>query len=309
MEIKGGSMQLAMIMATVKGIKPCMDDWIRADKFQRYCKICRRYGLFVAPDSVFNIIRDRQAVLGIPGAGKLTTTKAFGMPFVSSCKKGSVHVFISRSKRGLENALRDGWYPLIIKNRLINKPLIDAFKFGYSLGYPACCVSFFQKYNNWEKYSHLYEVFRNSPGKRHNHLCNPFTKDITYSYIYHIPCSFGCESTIALAARLRSAIYEEDPDFARKIDEHLKLPLLIFYERKFYAFEGRIRHGRLYYSGVHFIGQMPENNLYEPDLRRGDCLFIDGKDVVILRASKLVRKIVWRKKEFAPEVPYIIEFN
>jgi len=308
-EIRGNSLQLPLIMAVVKGIKPCMDDWIMADRYDAYYRICKRYGLFVKPDAVFNIVDGRDIAKKVIGRERLTTTKALGSPFNKTKNDGSVHVFISRSKKNLDYAFKNGWYPLIIKNRLIDKPLVDVFKFGYSLGYPGCCVDFFQKYNNWNKYSYLYEAFKNTPKDNYHYLCNPFTKDITYSYIYHMPCSYGCKATIELAGKIREAIYEEEPEFVKKIDRHLKLPLLVFYERKLYAFNGGIKKGRLYYKGVHFVGQMPEKNLYETDLRKGNCVFLENNDVVVLNNGKLIRKIKWQKKDFACEIPFIIQFK
>lgn len=308
-EIKGYSGQLTMIMATIKGIKPCMDDWIRVDRFDAYRKICKRYGVFVKPDTIFRVVNKTDIPADVVGRWHLTTTTAFGLPLNKPNKDGAVHVFVSRTKKNLENAFRNGWYPLIIKNRVIEKTLIDAFKFGYDLGYPKCCVAFFQKYNNWNKYSYLYEIFKNTPENKYHYLCNPFTKDETYSYIYHMPCSYHCQATIDLTRRIRKVIYEEEPEFVKKIDQHLKLPLLVFYERKFYAFEGEIKNNRLFYKEVYFIGQMPENNLYEIDLRKGDCVFVEEKDVVILNRGKLIRRIKWQKKNFAPETPFIIQFN
>ena len=235
--------------------------------------------------------------------------QAFGSPFNRRKKDGTVHLFISRSKKDLDSTFKNGWYPLIIKNRLIDRPLIDAFKFGYNLGYPACCVDFFQKYNNWNRYSYLYEAFKNTPKDRCHYLCNPFTKDITYSYIYHMPCSYNCQATVGLVSKIREAIYEEEPGFVKKIDQHLRLPLLVFYERKFYAFNGQIKKDRLYYKDIYFTGQMPEKNIYETDLRKGDCVFLENKDVLILNKGKLIRKIKWQKKNFACETPFIIQFT
>lgn len=308
--IKGHGSQLTMIMATVKGIKPVMDDWIRVDRYNEYRRICRRYGLFTRPDTIFNVVEGNSISIDVVGRGRLTTTKAFGFPFNNKLNKnGSIHIFISKSKDKLENCFENGWYPLIIKNRVIDKPLIDAFKFGYDLGYPECCVDFFQKYNNWYKYSYLYETFKNTPEGEYNYLCNPFTKDITYSYVYHMPCCYNCKATFNLAKRIKESIDKEEPGFVKEIDKYLRLPLLVFYERKFYAFDGEIKNKRLYYKSVYFIGQMPENNLYETDLRKGNCVFIEDKDVVILKKGKLIKRIKWQKKDFAPEFPFIIQFN
>lgn len=308
-EIKFTSSQLTMIMATIKGIKPCMDDWVRVDRFDAYQKICKRYGLFVKPDTIFKVVKKDDLPENIIGKQRLTTTTAFGLSLDNPDKDGAVHVFISKTKKNLDNAFKNGWYPLIIKNRVIDKPLADAFKFGYDLGYPKCCVAFFQKYNNWNKYSNLYEIFKNTPENKYCYLCNPFTKDMTYSYIYHMPCSYNCEETIKLTKRIKEAIKEEEPEFVRKIDEHLRLPSLVFYERKIYAFEGKLQNKKLHYKEVYFIGQISENNLYEADLKRGDCIFIEGKDVLILKKERLIKRIKWQAKDFAPEAPFIIQFN
>jgi hypothetical protein len=108
---------------------------------------------------------------------------------------------------------------------------------------------------------------------------------------------------------MKEAISREESGFAREIDRHLKFPLLVFYERKFYAFKGNIRNNEIHYTDVYFLGQMPENNLYETDLRNGNCVFLEGKDVIILKNGRLIRKIKWQKKLFAPETPFIIQFD
>lgn len=308
-QVKGNSGQLVMIMATIKGIKPCMDDWIRIDRFDAYLKVCSRYGLLVEPDAIFKMASKKSLPMEVVGRWRLTTTIAYGLPLNRPEKDSLVHVFVSKTRKHLDSALKNGWYPLIINNRVIDKPLADAFKFGCNLGYPECCVQFFRERNNWYKYSYLYEIFKNTPENEYHYLCNPFIKDVTYSYIYHMPCSYNCKSTIDLTKRIRGAIYEEEPGLVEVIDKHLKLPLLVFYERKFYAFEGEIKSKRLYYKKAYFIGQMPENNLYEGDLKRGNCVFLEGKDVVILNNGKLVKKIKWRRTEFAPEFPFIIQFK
>lgn len=313
-EIKGYSVQSTMIMATVLGIKPCMDDWVRADKFEEYRKICKKYGLYIMPDTIFNVVENNTIPLGVIGRENLTTTKAFGSLFSktklkSTDKNDAVHIFISKSKKDLGACFKNGWYPLIIKNRVINKPLIDSFKFGYGLGYPQCCVAFFQKYNNWTKYSFLYEIYKNTPKGKYRYLCNPFTKDATYSYTYYMPCFYNCPTTLDLSAQIRAGIQKEEPEFVKAIDRHLKLPLLVFYERKFYAFEGEIKNNKIYYRKAYFIGQMPENNLYEADLNKGNCILLDDKDVVILCNGKLIKRIKWKKRYFAPEFPFIIQFH
>lgn len=310
-EIKGYSGQLALIMAVIKGIKPCMDDWVSMDKYDSYLKICGKYGLCVMPDAVFKMVSRSSVEGNIIGSERLVTTIALGQPFDrrKNSKNLSVHVFISRSKENLRKCFEQGWYPLIIDNRLIEKPLVDNFKFGYRLGYPSCCVDFFHKYNNWFKYSYLFEAFRNTKSKAYNYLCNPFLKNSTYSYIYHMPCAYDCPQTAELAKDVRAAICEEDPLFAHKIDRHLTLPVLVFYETRIYAFEGSIKGERLYYKNFYYTEIDQENDVYGKDLQKGDCLFIDNRSVVILKKGRPIKKICCKRKAFAAEHPFLVQFK
>jgi hypothetical protein len=308
-ETKGNSLQLPLIMATIKELKPAMDDWVDSTRYEAYEKACKKYGLFIEPDAVFQITSSKNVPLNCIGRKRLTTTKAFGIPYKKGIKAGSIHVFISRTRDNLQKAMLNGWYPLIIKGRLIDRPLADAFKFGYTLGYPSCCIRFFQKFNNWFSYSHLYETFKNTLHKTPHYLSNPLNKNMTYSYIYHIPCSYHCAHTIRWAAQIRDSIRSEEPDFVKLADEHLKKAYLVFYEQKIYAFDGIIKNNRLFYQKAYFMESGGENNIYENDINKGDALLVEGRDVVILKKGRFVKRIPGVAKKFAPETPFIIAFS
>lgn len=308
-ELRHHSSQLVLIMATIKGIKPLMDDWISADIFPAYKKICKRYGLYVYPSAVFNTIKTEGDLQGVKGIERLTTTKAFGKPFEKRTLGDSIHIFISRSKKDLLRGVKNGWYPLIIKGKIIDKPLVDNFNFGDDLGYPYCCTRFFQQHNNWLKYSFYYEILKNSSYGKGHFFANPFLKDDTYSYIFHMPCSYHCPRTISQVKKIRSALYTEEPDFVREIDRHLQLPVLVFRERKAYAFEGEIKNDRLFYKAVYYVGQMPECNLFAKELKTGDTVFTQGQNVLILKKGRLIKKIVCKNNGSHLEFPFIIQFN
>ncbi len=302
-------MQLPLIMATVKGLKPAMDDWVDAARYGKYVKACKKYGLLIEPDAVFQVTPLKNIPLNCIGREHLTTTKAFGAPYKKRMKIGSIHVYIARSRKNLEKALFNGWYPLIIKGRLIDRPLADAYKFGYTLGYPSCCIRFFQKFNNWFSYSHLYESFKNTGRKTPHYLSNPFNKNMTYSYIYHIPCSYHCASTMRWAAQIRDSIRSEEPGFVKLADERLKKAYLVFYEQKIYAFDGMIKNKRLFYKKAYFLESDRENNIYGNDINKGDSLLVEGRDVVILKKGRFVKRIPCVEKKFAPEFPFITAFS
>ncbi|MFH1691155.1 MAG: hypothetical protein ABIC68_01085 [Candidatus Omnitrophota bacterium] len=296
-------------MATIKGLKPIMDDWISADIFSQYQKACKRYGLSLWPDTVFNTVQKDTELKSIDGKNRLTSTKAFGKPFEKHKHTDSIHVFISRSKNRLQEGVKNGWYPLAIKGKIIEKPLIDVYKFGNNLGYPPCCIDFFNQHNNWLEYSFYYEILKNTRrGKKHL-FTNPFLKDDTYSYIFHMPCSFRCKKTISHVNDIRTALLEEDRDFVQEIDKYLQFPFLVFRERKAYIFEGKIKNNKLFYDALHYVGQMPSCNTYEKELKMGDTLFIENYDVIILKKGHLVKKISCRNSRPVPEPPFLIQFD
>jgi len=306
--VRGHSLQLASLMAVVKGLKPCLDDWVPARRFGAYQKACRRYGLLCAPDTVFRVFSPRRINARIVGAEDLTTTHAYGRPWSAARQEGDVHVFVARSKKELCACRQEGWYPLVVKGRVVEKPLIDAYRFGPALGYPDCCCDFFRRRNNWSLYNFLYEVYKNSGPGPHPAACNPLTRDETYSYIAHMPCSFSCESTRDLAGRIRGAILEEEPAFVRAIERHAARPFLVFRERRIYAFEGALRGDRLDYRKAFFVGNQADEATHEKDIRRGDSLRVEKGVVVILKKGRLVKKIVWAAERRALGSPFLIAF-
>jgi hypothetical protein len=304
-ELKGASSQLVMFMSLVLGIKPLMDDWIEKNKLNAFQEICKQYGIHVKTEAQL-LQYDKSGLReDIIGKDLLTSTSAFGLPLEAPVN-GSVHIFMSKKPELLQHGM---WYPMIIKNRIFWPPLVDIWRYGYLLGYPDCCIKFFRKYNNWAQYSFLYEIYKNTPAGKAHYFCNPLGKDMTYSYIYHMPCSYNCTATIALVTELRSEIARHEPDFVKLIDRHLKLPWLVFYERKFYAFEGKLSGSKLKYSKVYFPDSDTSKNYYQGILQAGDTVEIKDRDLMISNRGKLLQKITLPLTKFAPEYPYMIQFS
>ena len=305
--LKGGNSQLITFMAVVLGVKPLMDDWIRKDKLKDFKKICQKYKLCLKPSAIFADINNPQLEKTAIGKEVLTTTKTRGFPPEAKIN-GEVHVFISKTRHNLEAGFKNGWYPLVVKNRVINKPYIDYIKFGYNLGYPDCCVKFYQKYNDWRYYSHLYEILKNTKGKP-SFLANPLTRLTSLSYVAYLPCSFDCSVTIKTSKKLRALIQQKEPDFIKSVDQILKAPFLVFYEDMIYGFEGKIVKNRLYYQKAYFFGGDLNKNLYQSKLEEGNNLFIKDKKVFILRDNKIQTKIIFPKTKQKPIVPFLIQFQ
>jgi hypothetical protein len=303
-EARQSAHQITGYMSLVLGQKPLLDDWIQRPLLDDFLQVCKSYGLHVRLDALHRSIDLGTLATPILGREYVTTTSALGFPLDADVD-GTVHVFVSRERSLLKQGM---WYPVVIRNRLIEQPRMDTLSYGAVLGYPECCVRFFGQYNNWSRYSFLYEIYKNS-GKGHHYLCNPMTKDAIYSYIYHMPCSFACSRTIELAGRLRSEIDKREPDFARAIDCHLLLPFLVFFERKFYAFEGFMERERLYYDHVYFPDTWRAGRSYHERLERGDSLHIEDGSVHVYRGSTPLDVIPLNHRDTVAEQPFLIHFE
>jgi hypothetical protein len=306
-EIRGHPSQIVMYMSLVLGFKPLMDDWIPRRSLPEFRKICNNYGIHLKEDIVFGVVNKQDIKGDVLGKEMITSTSSYGFPLAADIK-GGVHVFLSKDKKMLNNGM---WYPVIIKGRLIFQPRADSLNYGNFLGYPDCCTKFFRKYNNWNKYSFLYEIYKNSDSTReYPFYCNPFLKGAVYCYIYHMPCSFQCKKTIKLVTSLRKEIKKREPRFIEAIDQHLKMPLLIFYERKIYAFEGKVtKSNEINYSKVYFADSDNSKNLYQELFSQGNRLKLNGRDIAIYRNKDLINTINVPLEKFAPEYPYIIKFS
>lgn len=282
-----GSGQLPMFMAVVKGIKPMMDDWVQVGRYQEFKQICDKYKLYIKPNCIFKPV-SQSTIEKTEGKELLKTTKAQASPFDPLAKDGSVHLYISGSKKVIEEAPKFGWYNLIIDGAVINNPLVDNFKYGRLLGYPQCCIRFF--INDRQGVNQLYEAYKNTAGEP-SFYCNSLTNDFTYFLTHNFPCSFRCRETTKQARELLKAIKEEEPEYAKKIEYHLKLPLLVFCIRDVIAFEGKISKGEIRYSDSYFlsfpnIGKAP----YEK-FREGNRVSVTKDEILIFRDENLLHSI------------------
>jgi len=302
-EAKNNSMQLGMYMSLVLGIKPLLDDWISVERMEIFRKACRKYRVHIRQDAIFQSCDKEEIPAHIIGSKYLTTTTAFGF-HPQSGMAGQMHVFLSREKRLLKDAM---WYPVIVKDRVLFQPRADQLNYGYTLGYPRCCVNFFRRFNDWMKYSYLYEAYRNTSGEP-SFMCNPFLKDSTLSYIYHMPCSYNCKATIELVARLKKEINKREPAYVRIVERFLKRPFLVFYEKKIYGFEGQLKGNTVRYSRVYFTSPNVTQDLYSADFAAADSLRLEGRKILLWRGRRLVKVIEPPLNDFAPEYPFLIQF-
>jgi hypothetical protein len=296
-----GSSQLPMFMAVVKGVKPLMDDWVAVERYQDFKQMCERYHLYVTPNCIFREL-PKSAIENAEGKEILTTTKSQATPFDPRAKEGVLHLYISSSKKIIEEAPKFGWYTMIVDDAVISNPLMDNLRYGLLLGYPKCCVSFF--INDRQGVNQIYEAYKNTHGEP-SFYCNPFLHDFHYFLTHNFPCSFRCKETTKQARNLLKAIREEEPEYAKKIEYHLKLPLLAFHIRDAIAFEGKMSNGEIRYSNSYYlsfpnIGKAPYKKFQE-----GNRVKVTQDRILIFKDEMLLHSI---KKE-REDTGFLLKFS
>ncbi len=298
---KESDLTLFSYHAVLADLKPLLDDWVPVERMNLFEKACKKYGLFVSKESLFIDMPflDTEKTIG---KKYMTTTKKFCAP-IGSNYLGIVHVFVSKTKKTLLDGRGFGWYPLAINGRVIPKTRYDHYKFGEFLGYPKCCIDFFWKYNDHNKYANtLFLPFKNT--KKPNFMCNTLTKD-SHSYAYHIPCSFDCKNTANLASMLREFIYLKDPKYGQIIDKCTKKIFIVFKERDIYGFEGQVNGNELNYNNCYFLDYALYPAKYIELFKKGNRLKVTDERIIIYSRSKILSEI---KKE-RPETGFMISFG
>lgn len=301
-ELRGHSALLYNYMAVALEVKPLLDDWIPVGVFEDFERVCRtKYGLHVKAGAVWTAEASDEYLKSISPGETLSTTKFFGARYDKNIKGGNLHVFVSKSKDNLEKGFQSGWYPLIINHKVAQKPYIDFIRFGYALGYPACCVDYFLKENPGGDF--LAKIY-GPKNVRYDFRCNCLAKDTSFSYIYHMPCGASCAETIKYTNALREEIKKRDPLYVEVIDRHLKAPYLYFGEQDIYAFDGTASGGHIAYKKSYFVGK-PRYNLYNDLFREADRIECGDAVILVFKENRLLKSI---KKE-KPERGRIVTFE
>jgi hypothetical protein len=297
-----GSYQYPMFVATALGLKASFDDWVDVSRYDKFVEMCRKYSLHVEADLIFDDISlDKKKIVG---GSNITTTFVEGKRFREG-ETGRVHVFVSLSKEKTLEAKKFGWYNVVINNRSINKPFIDHLRFGKALGFPDCCVDFFRRFNDWNKYSHPLETLKNTPkiaGKaKGSYYCNNFLMDSTFFFIHNLPCSYRCEKTIEYAKKLEAEFREIEPEFAEKAARLLKKPLLVFGERNFVLFDGEYSDEEIRYKDCYYNpnpARVEESVGFFGEIQTGDRVSLKEGKLDIYKGNQLLRSIDRKEQWF-----------
>jgi len=280
--------QLPMFYAVYLGIKPLMDTFIAYESFLALKEKALKHGIIVSHNGHMAIHPRREFLDRKERFRNLGTTKLIAVPYNPDRKDTMVHTFISRSPERIEEARRLTWYNLFVGEYQMAQPAIDNFRYGATLGFPKCCVRFYAGHNgrfsdktgSWE-WNTPFEVLKNTTGEL-SFLCNHIPMDHVFFLIHHYPCSYNCPRTIKLAGEVLEGIRSMDSQYAELIERHLKLPYLLFNEKKAFAFNGQIEGNKIFYKDCHFLGDRRDLETYQ-EITRGNMLEVRDDYIIIYR--------------------------
>jgi len=289
--------QLSMFYGVYLGLKPLMDTFLRYEQFLVLKEAAEKRGVLLGHNGIM-MSKPREKFLRRKEKHRnLGTTKAIAIPFDEEKKDALVHVFISRSPDKIEEARRLTWYNLFVSEYQLVQPAIDNFRYGATLGFPECCVRFYAGHNGrfidenytWE-WNTPFEVYKNTRGE-FSFLCNHIPMDHCYFLIHHYPCSYDCPETKKIAGDLLEGIKSIDREYGEKIERYLKLPYLMFNEKKAFVFQGEVKGNRIEYSDCHFLGEKRDLASYI-DITKGDCVEVQEDYIVVFRGLEEISRYI-----------------
>lgn len=285
--------QLPMFIGVYLGLKPLMDTFIPMNSFLLLKEICAKEGILVEHNGYMAQVPSDDFLRKKERVRNLGTTKLIAIPFSSDRRDVLVHTFISRSADQVEEARRLTWYNLFVGDIQMCQLPVDNHRYGLTLGFPECCIAFYSVHNgkfhdgkrNWG-WNTPFEVYKNTKGE-FSFLCNHVPMDHGYFLIHHYPCTYNCPATIEKAGALLEGIRSIEPDYAEKIEYYLKLPYLLFEEKRAFIFEGRIEGNTIFYDDYRFLGDYRDQFDYT-DILNGNKLTVTEENITIFRGNEIL---------------------
>ncbi|MBI2139423.1 hypothetical protein HYU14_00750 [Candidatus Woesearchaeota archaeon] len=191
-----------------------------------------------------------------------------------SAQEGCFFVYIARDKEDSERA-----------KSLENSG--DHAGFGKILGYPGCCIKFFQGNADLLEKMHgdlTLLSLKNSPGFRfplENNIC---ARHIDISLLSHFPCSFSCKHSREIAAKNLALIKKDDAQCAAEIEEKLKSAVIYTQSQGVFLLRNpELKENRLYYKGL--IGT--KDNQFCQTLRCSDFIVVHDKNRINIQGLEM----------------------
>ena len=187
----------------------------------------------------------------------------------------------------------------------------DQLTLGKLLGYPECCVNFYQykiPHPTGDDFSFVLHTFHKTEGKPSFYTNNIFNlqtrvntayklkifnrfKNILgnqakYFLISHLPCSYRCKESMKTGKKILKFLKEEDREFAKNVVYSLKKIFLVMDDFNFISFDGRANGNSIYYQAANpFLTACPSDKF-----TRGNKVIVDGNEIKILKDGDLLHK-------------------
>jgi hypothetical protein len=188
----------------------------------------------------------------------------------------------------------------------------DDKRFGELLGYPECCVSFYQDkipHPTDDKFSFTLHTLSNTKGKPSfftNNIFNFQTKvgtkhkldtfnvyknllgdRLNHFLISHIPCSYRCKESIGLGKERLKILEEEYKEFTKRLVSDIRKTFLVMDDFNWVSFDGKADGNSIRYRKAEPFLASHDGNKFV----RGNRVVIEGKEIEILKDEKLLHKI------------------
>ena len=314
--LRRSSALIPQYIAVRAGLRKSLDDWVPLGSLDPFARVLANEGLVFRIDCVFTPLAAGQSAAGMQYA---PTTRATGTPWREGTTQrqyttDSVHLVIAATSEHAEETLHNAWYPVVVHDRVLRKPLKDHQWLGETFGYPDCCVTAFMRDNNWNRTNMYAEAARRSHEFAWQTNCLP--KLGPWTTVFHMPCSFDCRPTISYTDSLLKEISAYDLEYGRKIQFAMRQPVLTLSERSGVALHNShsITRQTASYSGVtDWYTESPYRQSFEnhrfQTLQSGDRIsVIDG--CVVVQSGGALRGVIepiWDTE--VVEIPEILVFE
>jgi len=240
------------------------------------------------------------------------------------CKKFEVFVLIKKMNKLYGQKLDKPFISAYIS--LSEKLAIEAYEaeknedrleFGKLLGYPKCCTkNFIKNLKKEEEYTIL--SYKNTRTKSSFFCNNTFNFDSKVGFkdtlkifknnyqifnkvedlflIRHIPCSFDCKKSIEIGEKTLKILKKEMPEFAEKILNAIKRPILHFDYFNWVVFDGEVDDNNLKYKKIlPFKSLFPEDKLTK--IKNGSRIKVSKDKILVLKNYEKLLEIP-KKNEY-----------
>lgn len=188
----------------------------------------------------------------------------------------------------------------------------DIMRLGRLLGYPKCCVEFYQHgipQPTGDGFSFILYTLSNTHGKPSFYTNNIFnyqtrvpTKhklEIFNSFkgmlgrtekhflISHVPCSYRCKESIGIGKEVLKLVENENKKFARDIVSDLKKIFLVINDFNWVSFDGKLKGNSIHYlKSKPFLSDYPGENFI-----KGNKVIAKRDRIKILKDGNLLHEI------------------